>query len=151
MSCFSSCSRQSKISSGREVDHWISATVRIELVDDARLVIFPRFRDFGVCFLLGGVLLLKYWLNFRDLKAAQKGSARFTTFQELKQQYRDVRTVKRPIADLVVSRSVVIVIVSTSMIVPSTISSSGRHDPGRVRRSSSRPLISTVVPNAKRA
>ena len=45
---------------------------------------------FGVCFLLGGFLLLKYWLNFRDLKAAQKGSARFTTFQELKQQYRDV-------------------------------------------------------------
>ena len=33
---------------------------------------------------------MKYWLNFRDLKAAQKGSARFTTFQELKQQYRDV-------------------------------------------------------------
>jgi len=45
---------------------------------------------FGVCFVLGSVLLLKYWLNFRDLKAAQKGSARFTTFQELKQQYRDV-------------------------------------------------------------
>ncbi|WP_214725511.1 VirD4-like conjugal transfer protein, CD1115 family [Exiguobacterium sp. s143] len=48
------------------------------------------FVIFGVCFLLGGFLLLKYWLNFRDLKAAQKGSARFTTFQELKQQYRDV-------------------------------------------------------------
>ena len=48
------------------------------------------FALLGVCFLLGGFLLLKYWLNFRDLKAAQKGSARFTTFQELKQQYRDV-------------------------------------------------------------
>ncbi|MGL6103868.1 MAG: hypothetical protein ACRC00_11930 [Exiguobacterium acetylicum] len=44
----------------------------------------------GVCFLLERVLLLKYWLKFRDLKAAQKGRARFTTFQELKQQYRDV-------------------------------------------------------------
>ncbi|HAB34908.1 MAG TPA: hypothetical protein DCE40_12595, partial [Exiguobacterium sp.] len=33
------------------------------------------FVIFGVCFLLGGFLLLKYWLNFRDLKAAQKGSA----------------------------------------------------------------------------
>ncbi len=45
---------------------------------------------FSGCLLIGGFLLLKYWLNFRDLKAAQKGSARFTTFQELRQQYRDV-------------------------------------------------------------
>ena len=48
------------------------------------------FASFGVCFLLGGFLLLKYWLNFCDLKAGQKGNALFTTFQELKQQYHDV-------------------------------------------------------------
>lgn len=40
--------------------------------------------------LIGLILFGKVWLNFRDLRKNQKGSARFTSFDELKQQYRRV-------------------------------------------------------------
>ena len=39
---------------------------------------------------IGLVVFGKVWLNFRDLRKDQKGSARFTSFDELKQQYRRV-------------------------------------------------------------
>lgn len=40
--------------------------------------------------LIGLVVFGKVWLNFRDLRKNQKGSARFTSFDEMKQQYRRV-------------------------------------------------------------
>lgn len=41
------------------------------------------------CF-IGVFMVYKYISNFGKLKKIQKGSARFTTFKEIKQQYRDV-------------------------------------------------------------
>lgn len=46
------------------------------------LIVFSLF--------IGLVVFGKVWLNFRDLRKNQKGSARFTSFDELKQQYRRV-------------------------------------------------------------
>lgn len=52
------------------------------------------FVVYGLLFLLSfvtaSVMVFKYLTNYGQIKKEQKGSARFTTFKEIQQQYRDV-------------------------------------------------------------